>query len=265
MPIPSRILRAQADALPGEHPQFTAHGLAVQDRILKVAAALATRHGCAGLTIASVAAALRMAPATLRRHFCDLDTIIAEIFVRHLRAVSDAIGNISCNSADLYVARRAAYAAATRDYYGGFTDLHALFLNERHRLPPDLAEPLETFHATLGHLLGAAGGVTAINLLDARGLELPQIETILAALAPIETTTSPEPAAEPVQIGAPPFRSQPALPEKPAPKATHVPSPPFRHQVLAPEAPVRNAREGPEESLAHMLKALATRRFAIAT
>ncbi len=108
MPIPARILRAQADALPGQHPIFSARTLALQDRILKSVESFVTRHGRAGLTIGNVAGALRLSPATLRRHFCDLDSIIAEIFLRHLRAISDAIGQVSCTTENLHAARRAA-------------------------------------------------------------------------------------------------------------------------------------------------------------
>jgi len=220
MPIPIRILRAHVEDLPGERRTPSARELDREDRILTTARALISRYGRANLTLGALAAAIRLAPATIRRHFPDLDSILAELIIRHLRAISCAVGDatrdIPFNHPNRGALQRAAYVAFTRNAFSGSTPDHTLLIRERHALPPDLLEPIENLRALMGGTLGKTNPETILSLLDNPFIQPPQIEAMLAALenpsatrTKIKTIIYPKPTR--------PTENQPAAPAFPPP------------------------------------------------
>ena len=242
MPVPIRILRAQADDLPGARPRVSARELETQDRILATATSLMATHGRTGLTMASFAAAMRLSPATIRRHFPDLDSILFEILHRHLHAIAVSFGAIGFDAPNRSAARRAAYVAHTRTPFSAPTEQHLLLLRERHALSPDLAEPVAKLRVLIGDMLCPAHPEIALALLDTPELQPAQIEAMLTALAPTAITlagakaTAPEPAEPraPPTTGfkptlVPPAARAPAGPSKD--ERTH--DPPLINHVIA--------------------------------
>jgi len=205
MPIPTRLLRAQADDLPGARPRLSTKDVEQQDRILATATSLFARFGRVGINLTSFACALRMSPLTIKRHFPDLDSILAEILRRHLQTIAAALGEVPFGATNRPAARRAAYVAHTRTGFNATTEAHLLLLRDRHALPPDLAEPIEQLRLLLGDMLDPANPTVVLTLLDTPELQPAQIETMLAALA-IKT----EPASTPPPKEAPPPWLKPA-------------------------------------------------------
>ena len=184
MTLQSRNLRACVDNIPQLRPRLSARELDREDKILDAAQAIMARHGRAGLTMASFATAIRMSSATIRRHFADIDSILQELLIRHLRAIDRALGQVPRNHPDYDAALRAAYIAYTRINPTTHTECHALLLRERHALPPDLAERVESARANLAQTLAFKHADAALALLDTPGLQAEQVETMLAALSP---------------------------------------------------------------------------------
>jgi AcrR family transcriptional regulator len=139
--------------------------------------------GRAGLTMNSFAIAIRMSPATIRRHFPDIDSILAEILLNHLQTISKAIGDVPLTTPNRKAAQRAAYIAATRTAYSAPTETHLLLIRERFALPQDLADIVETTRDVIGTLLGADQSAAILAILDTPTLQPPQIEAMLAGLA----------------------------------------------------------------------------------
>jgi len=193
MAIPLRFLRACVDDLPRGRPRLSARELAQQERILATAEALMARFGRAALTFSSFATAIRMSPATIRRHFADLDCILTDILCRHVADISAAIGRVPFDTPNLHAARRAAYAEATRTPFSAPTERHLLFIRDRHLLPPDLADTVETLRDGLADMLTAPHEAAVLALLDTAELPLPHIEAMLAALHPVRAE-QPAPA-----------------------------------------------------------------------
>jgi AcrR family transcriptional regulator len=160
MHTPIRILRDLVDSLPGQHPKLSARELDLQDRILDTAPVLMARYGGGSITVNSLAITMRLAPATIRRLFPDLDCILFELLSRHLRALSCALGQVPREHPNRQAAQRAAYVEYTRNGYAGTTDIQTLLLRERHTLPPNLADHIEHIR-----------------------LQIPQIEAMIATLA----------------------------------------------------------------------------------
>ena len=169
------------DDLPGARPRFSSRELDREARIIAAATSTLARFGRANVTFNTFALGLRLSPATIRCHFPDLDTLLAEILYRHLAAIAAAMGEAPAGD-DLQAARRAAYVSATRSGFNAPLDAHLLLVRERYSLPADLAEPVEHLREQIGFMLAGAHGDTALSLLDTPDLLLPQIETMLAAL-----------------------------------------------------------------------------------
>lgn len=195
MNIPARILRAQADALGAGPPALSPREQAQQERVLTAAAQMMAAHGRRSVTWRGLAGALGMSPMTIKRMFCDLESILAEILSRHLRDIAAKFGEIPKDAANPQAARRAVYLACTRTGFGGPTERHLLLLRDRHSLPPDLAEPLEALRQSVGDMMGYPYGPAVLTLLDSQGLPGPEIETMLAGLPP-------EPAPPPPPLPA---------------------------------------------------------------
>jgi AcrR family transcriptional regulator len=246
MLIPARILRAYADDLPGAGPKFSARELDLQDRILKTAQHLFSRFGPATITFANLAAAMRLSPSTLKRHFLDADCILFEILAHHLRAIANAIGEVPHDAPELHKARREAYLAATRTAFNATTEPHTLLLRARQTLPPDLLETIETLRAGLGDMVAGPAGAVALTLLDTPELQAPQIEAMLAALQPpAEKIAPPSPSPSPSHPPSP----RP-MPPAPAPRKT-------RARPAAPQnqRSTRHARAGPADRFGGVAKA----------
>jgi AcrR family transcriptional regulator len=223
MVVPVRILRAQADALGARLPALCPREQAQQERILTAAARMMAQHGRKGVTLRSLADALGMSPMTIRRLFCDLDSILAEILTRHLRDIAARFGELPQDTEHLHAARRAAYLAYTRTLMGSPTEHHLLLLRDRHALPPDLAEPLETLRQSIADMLAYPNGAAALCLLDSPGLHAAEIETMIAVLTPEKAEPTPQagvaaanPARTPQAEGTRDSPGEPTFNESPA-------------------------------------------------
>jgi AcrR family transcriptional regulator len=219
MPTPIRILRAHFDDIPNARPRLSTRELEREDRILEAARVLMARFGRGNLTFNGLAIAMRLAPATIRRHFPDLDTILTELLVRHLRAISRALGEIPFDHPNRLPALRAAYVAFTRNGFSGTTEIHTLLIRERHFLPPDLAARIEHLRDLIGQNLATDHVDTTLILLDNPFLEPAQIEAMLATLA--------NPAPAPLKL-KPIVFSKHGRPVLQKPQKIHAPSPQAR-------------------------------------
>ncbi len=148
------------------------------------AAHMMALHGRQGVTLRSLAGAVGMSPMTIKRMFCDMDSILGEILGQHLRGIAAKFGELPSDSADTQAARRAAYVAYTRTGFGGPTEHHLLLMRDRFSLPADLAEPLEALRQSVGDMMAYPNGAAALALLDCQGLALADIEAMLAACVP---------------------------------------------------------------------------------
>ena len=191
--IPARILRAEVIA---REPALNDRNQREQqqyDRILTQAPPLFASHGRAAISFTNFAIALKMAPATLRKHFADLDALLAHILITHLLAIAKAIGQASSTGQNPQKSAREAYLQATRAPFGGLTEAHHLFLSEYRNLPPDLRDEVETLHRQLGDMCAGPLAEKALTLLDAPCYEAKEIESLLtalnapAAVAPVKT------------------------------------------------------------------------------
>jgi AcrR family transcriptional regulator len=246
MHIPHRILRAEIDDMPGERNRRSARDYAQEDRILGAAQRLISRHGREAVSLTGLADALRMSRTTLRRHFCDIESIVAEILVRHLRAISTALGKIPFDAPNARAARRAAYLAYTRTPFNAPIEAHVLLIRDRHGLPPDLAEPIENIRASIGDLLAGADAAIALNLLDMTELQGKQIETMLASL---NQEAAPQ-LEQPAQKAEPPSEKPRFTPPRlVGPIPLHDEEPPDDLVLLGrhtpPPPPTTYARAGP--------------------
>jgi AcrR family transcriptional regulator len=184
-------------------------------------------YGRAAIGLTAFALGMRMAPATIRRAFPDMDYLLAEILRRHLRAIVAALAEIPRDAPHRDQARRAAYLAVTRTH-GAPTEAHLLLIRDRHLLPPDEAAPLEALRASIGDILAGPHAIAALALLDTPELTPTQIETALAALTnpptPTQQTGQPQPP-----LGKPRL-VHPQHPAQHAP-APHFPSAPTRQET----------------------------------
>jgi AcrR family transcriptional regulator len=205
MPIPVRLLRATAEDMPGARHRPTHQEQERETRIIAAATTLMAIYGRPGLSMYGVAAALRMSPATLRRHFPDLDSLLAEILFRHLSSIAAAIGQApalpaTASMAQRRAARRAVYIRVTRGPLNAPTHAHLLLIRERHVLPPDIAENVEKLRDQIGDMLAGDNAEAALALLDT-SLPAARIEAMLAA-TPAPVRAAPHVAvAEPRVVG----------------------------------------------------------------
>jgi AcrR family transcriptional regulator len=190
MTIPARILRAAIRDIPGAKPHFTPREQARFDTAIAAGQRVLARHGRIRVTLQSLASALMLSPATLRRWFCDIDHLLAEILLRHLRAIADALAAIPQDLPDRAAALRAAYLAASRTGEGALTDAHLLLVRDRHHLPSDEIDEIADLRDRIGRQIAGARGGIALGLLDMPELSGDSIATMLTALA-----AGPQPAA----------------------------------------------------------------------
>jgi AcrR family transcriptional regulator len=94
MEIPHRILRAHALDLDPTLRDLTTRELERQERILKIAQSLFVRYGRHTITFRGLATAMKMATATLRKHYTCLDALLAALLHRHLQQITKAMGEV---------------------------------------------------------------------------------------------------------------------------------------------------------------------------
>jgi AcrR family transcriptional regulator len=195
METPHRILRAHAEDLDPTLRDLTIREIGRQERIHKVAQSLFVRYGRHTITFRGLATAMKMATATLRKHYTCLDALLAALLHQHLMHISKAFGDVPHDAPNRPKALRAAYLAATRTGLGGFTEAHALFVMQRATLPPDLLESIEEIHLGLGARLGGPSALETLTFMDNPAVDAARIDAILATYeAP---PAKPEPAPPP--------------------------------------------------------------------
>ncbi len=202
MQISPRLLRDRADDLTREKFPQSARDHARHDRILTVATQMIADYGRHVVTFAGLAMALRMAPATLRRHFVDIDAIIGQILQTHLLTLARTLGDIDADQPNRAARRRAAYITATRGFFAGTSNAHLILLRDRDTLPPDLREPIELTQTTIGQSLAPAFANAELarkilGLLDNPHLSADDIERAIAAITPAAETAQAQPNPTP--------------------------------------------------------------------
>jgi AcrR family transcriptional regulator len=170
------------------------------------------RYGRATITMSAFSTGLRLSPAQIRWHYPDLDNLFGAICRDHIRNLFKAIDQAVpyADDPDPYQAARAAYYHFTRGALGTFNEAHALFVRDRHLLPPDEAESVTMLYNSLANCLGGEDGWQALHLLNTDGITLATIENTMAQL----TGTEPRPPPAPTIIEAVPT-PEPPRPEIP--------------------------------------------------
>lgn len=258
MQIPLRILRAHAEAqnMPIHPP--TPRQLETRRRIVALSLSLLAEFGRAALTTGRLAEAMAIGLPTFRRHFADIDALLAHIIGTELARLHALIAAVEAPPERLHAARRAAFRDATRAG-DALTPAYRLVALDLALLPEDLRIPLEATRAALGAALAGPHGAQALALLETAGLTQTEVETILAGLAPPvaaqaapqnraeaapENTPQPAPrgAAEPV----PPSVPQPLPQQRVEPRARHPVGPAEIHPPcpLVPPRPGMGDRDG---------------------
>jgi AcrR family transcriptional regulator len=197
MRTPNRILRADAEDLERNPPQLTQREQAHYDRILALAEGIMARRGSHTMTVAGLAQALCISAGTLRRHFPDLDVLLATLLRRHLRKIARALGEVPHDAPDRPQKMRAAYLAYTRSILGGYTGAHLLLVRDRQLLPEDLLTNIEAIRRGLGDMLAYGHAEAALGLLDMRSLDAPRIEAALAAIVATAAAAAEQPKSAP--------------------------------------------------------------------
>jgi AcrR family transcriptional regulator len=222
-------------------PAFPATGRECRrhDTILECGRAVIAEKGFANITFAAFAVAMRIAVATLRRHFCDLDALLAHVVRRHLQALATAIGNIDAEAPDPARARRAAYLAAT------FTDDHLLLVRDSPSLPADELVSIDTARQNLAKLLAGPNcdcPERILCMLDNPAIDPADMEELIAKYARPPTLEQQKSERAIRQASTPAPKPAGQLPaDRPGhPDKIHDANspPPWAHK--APE-PVRNA------------------------
>jgi AcrR family transcriptional regulator len=201
--IPARILRATARSLDPNPRYLTTREREREERALLLGRGLLAIYGRNALRFGDMAAGLELSPATLRRHFTDLDALLGEILRIHLRGLSSAIGTVNPEDPDRFKKRRAAYMAYTRTPLGGLTHAHLLLVRDLKLLPPDERDGIEeTLYGLAECLLPPEDAIhapTVLGLLDNTGLGAAAIDAALAAQTRI---AAPSPAKQPTASAA---------------------------------------------------------------
>jgi AcrR family transcriptional regulator len=194
MHISPRIIRAEAEAL-GCLPKFLTDKQREQrDNILRLGRSILAKHGRDRVGFIDIAVGLNITKAALRRHFVDIDALLGNIILRHLRALVAELAKIPHDAPDRERKRRAAYIAATRTPMGGLTQDHLLLVRDLKLLPEDERIPLELLRDEIGRIVAGEHFELALELLDQPYFDANDVE---AKLAP---HTAPRRAAVPKDI-----------------------------------------------------------------
>jgi AcrR family transcriptional regulator len=183
MHIPSRLIRDKLKRFTNARRPEGILDLERRAQYLDAAETIFAEYGRPAITLRNLAEGLYISPSTLRRHFADLDQLLADLIIRHLNRLNAILAAIDTNAPDHMEQRRAAYFANTRNPTGGYTDAHAITLRDRATLPADLAEGIETLRIAIGYALGGNNNNEALALLDSPMANLVKIEIVMQALA----------------------------------------------------------------------------------
>ena len=181
MHISARILRNDASQMDRGAATLTARDIAQRDRIATVGMGLLARHGSHSVTMTAFAAALGHCVPTIRRHFADMDALLAYLLGQHLQFLAECLGAVPFGP-DRPAALRAAYLAATRSVMGGLTEAHLLLVRDRGLLPQDERDPVEDTLQGLACVLAGDLGPQILHLLDSPLFNARQIECMLQTL-----------------------------------------------------------------------------------
>lgn len=181
MHISARILRNDASQMDRGAATLTARDIARRDRIASVGQGLMARHGSHSITMTAFAAALGHCVPTIRRHFADIDALLAYLLRQHLQFLAESLGAVPFGPGRP-AALRAAYLAATRSVMGGLTEAHLLLVRDRGLLPEDERQPVEDTLQGLGFVLAGDVGPQILHLLDSPLFNADQIECMLHTL-----------------------------------------------------------------------------------
>jgi AcrR family transcriptional regulator len=200
MPTPTRILRALCEELdPTMHDRTTRQECQFQ-RIMQCAPPLLTFYNLDRITFTALAAAMRMAPVTLRFHFVDIPALLGYLIREHLRKINAAIAAVRRESPNHFQLRRAAYLAATRTPLGAHTDIHLLMLNNLANLPDDVRLPILAIQQQMASALAPPDQADFVfSMMDNPFISPRRLEAIIATPEPgwHETAGPPAEAAEP--------------------------------------------------------------------
>jgi AcrR family transcriptional regulator len=210
MPTPTRILRAIAEELdptilqrnPREEIQFA--------RIMKVAPDLLTFYNTDRITFTALAAAMKMAPPTLRHHFVDIPALLGHLIREHLRDISAAVAQVPWDAPDRPRLRRAAYLAFTRKPLGAYTEIHLLMLNNLPSLPEDVRTPLIAVQDQISAGLAPPDQAEfVLSMLENPFMTPRRIEAIIATPEYAWQESCDPPAPRPTLALAPPEPGEP--------------------------------------------------------
>jgi AcrR family transcriptional regulator len=213
----ARLLRNSVTRIDRSWDKLTDREDEQRTRIMDLGQALMAIHGRHTITMAAFALAIGRTTAHIRRHFPDLDSLLAHILHRHLRNIARALGEASRTHPDNQPALREAYAAATRTGLAALTEPHLLLTRDRHLLPADELEFVERTRAAIGETIAGELGRMAMVLLDEPGFHPATIEHMLAEIH--EARTAPPRSAGWAA------RSPQAPPANPSPRPDPRPEP----------------------------------------
>jgi AcrR family transcriptional regulator len=175
------------------------------------------------VTVGVIARSLRITRPRFFRLFGDIGELLHTLFVRHLRAISRAFGDVPAGTPDRGAALRAAYLRATRTAMGTPTPLHYLWMRERRRLEEDLQAALKPMHDLIARQLAPpdVSPEAVIDLLDLPSMGPAWVERLIQALPtedawlsfPDRNTAEPAPPPPPPET---PCAGAAALPGNPA-------------------------------------------------
>jgi len=209
MNISARVLRASAaDRIPS-HPFLTAKERERREMILNTGRTMMAQFGRHAIKMSDFAAAIRLSPATIRSHFCDLDNLLATILREHLMQIVASIGTVTRTTPYRARACRAAYLEATRTGLGAPTESHILLIRDRHLLPEDELASIEAIRDNIGEVLAGEHAGLTLAVLDTAHIHPDRMEAALIAL--LTNPADPDTAA--TQPGhAPPIPIAPFMP-----------------------------------------------------
>lgn len=221
----ARRLRHHADAVVKPDAP-TRHQSRLREKILTVGLSLLAAYGRASITASRLALALNIQTSTLRRHFIDMDELVAELIMEELRRLSTLLAAIPADTPDRQAACRAAWLAATRRL-GSHTEAHTLVVRDLPFLPDDLRAPLEHTLLILGRELAGDHAEDCLALLALPRFGGQVIEAMLAALpaaaeppGPVPDTAASAPPPEAASAPPPEAASLPPEAATSAPPAT---------------------------------------------
>jgi AcrR family transcriptional regulator len=147
-------------------PNLTMRQRQTRERILTYGQTLMAAVGTLTLKFSTLAAAIHVAPTTLRRHFADLDDLLNALLIRHLDSLLAALTETPDTDPDRDAKRRATYLALTRTPSGALTEAHLLLVRDRPFLPPEERDRIEAYRHEIGTLLAGDRAQLVLPILD---------------------------------------------------------------------------------------------------